>query len=204
MLWSTVSNVSHLIATTGECPRGDDFNTDQDVIERQVIQCTATAGTFMLSFRDEWSTSIRFGASAAAVKVALDALGTIDEVTVTFSSGTTACSVSNAVILVDFLWELGDLPRLAGSTASLRDSVNGNGLDGSGTLTFAAGGETLRDQASVKGTRENALCSNHGYCDFSTGLCTCDANYGGSDGKGGPGSITNCGYHQLKYVVAGE
>lgn len=193
-----------LYLSAGECPRGDDFNTDQDAVERQLIRCIATAGAFALSFRDEWTASIRFDASAAAVKAALDALSTIEEVAVTFSSGATACSVSGAVILVDFLWELGDLPRLAGSTASLRDSVNGNGLDGSGALAVAAGGESLAGQASIKGTRENALCSNHGLCDLSTGLCDCDANYGGSDGRGGPGSIANCGFHQLKYVASTE
>lgn len=169
-----------------------------------MIQCTATAGTFTLSFRDEWTTSIGFDATAATVKAALDALVNVEEVTVAFVGGATACSVSNSVITVDFLWELGDLPRLAASATSLRDSVNGNGLDGSGKMSIAAGGEQLQGQASVKGTRENALCSNHGLCDFSTGLCSCDANYGGSDGRGGPGAIANCGFHQLKYVAATE
>ncbi|OWZ15600.1 Tenascin [Phytophthora megakarya] len=164
-----------------ECPRGDDFNTDNDNIERQLIQCIADAGSFTLSFRDDITVDIAFNAADATVKAALDEL-----------------SVTN-VIMVDFLTELGDLPTLSGSNAFLQDRLNGNAQDGSGFLVFVAGGGSLQGETSVKGTRENAFCSNHGICDFSTGICSCHANYGGSDGKGGPGTIANCGFHELTY-----
>ncbi|RLN69096.1 hypothetical protein BBJ29_000697 [Phytophthora kernoviae] len=185
-----------------ECPRGDDFNTDDDDIERQLIQCVADAGMFTLTFRDAVTTNIPFNAPAATVKAALEELSTIGDVDVTFAGGAAAaCSNSvNTVIMVDFLTELGDLPPLSGSNAYLQDRINGNAQDGSGTLVFITGGGSLFGQTSVKGTRENALCSNHGICDFATGVCTCHANYGGSDGKGGPGPIANCGYHELPYA----
>ncbi|KAG6977028.1 hypothetical protein JG688_00000758 [Phytophthora aleatoria] len=185
-----------------ECPRGDDFNTDDDAIERQLIQCIADAGSFTLTFRDETTTNIPYNAVESDVKVALEELSTIGEVDVTFSGGAVACSSSlNIVVMVDFLTELGDLPPLSGSNTLLQDRINGDARDGSGSLVFVTGGDTLLGQTSVKGTREDAFCSNHGICDFSTGICTCHANYGGSDGKGGPGTIANCGFHELKYAV---
>ncbi|GMF13756.1 unnamed protein product [Phytophthora lilii] len=186
-----------------ECPRGDDFYTDEDDIERQLVQCIADAGTFTLTFRDETTRNIPFGATAETIKVALEELSTIGEVNVTFSGGAVACSNSiNTVIMVDFLTELGDLPPLSGSSALLQDRINGNAQDGSGSLVFSTGGDTLLGETSVKGTRENVFCSNHGICDFSTGICTCHPNYGGSDGKGGPGTIANCGFHELKAGTA--
>jgi hypothetical protein len=167
------------------------------------VQCIADAGSFTLTFRDETTASIAFDATVDAVKAALEELSTVGEVDVAFSGeAAAACSNSvNSVMLVDFLTELGDLPSLSGSNALLQDRINGNAQDGSGSLVFATGGETLQGEASVKGTRENAFCSNHGICDFATGVCTCHANYGGSDGKGGPGTIANCGFHEIKYAA---
>lgn len=188
-----------------ECPRGDDFYTDDDKVERQLIQCIADTGSFTLTFRDATTVNIAVSATADTVKAALDELPTIGQVAVSLVGGTAACSNSvNTVIVVDFLTELGDLPPLSGSKALLQDSINGNAQDGSGSLVFATGGATLLGQASVKGTRENAFCSNHGVCDFSTGICTCHPNYGGSDGKGGPGTIANCGFHELKYGTGAD
>lgn len=186
---------------TGECPRGDDPSSYDDVVEVQLVQCLATAGSFTLTFRDQTTAAIAVSANEATVKSRLEALSTLQEVTVTFVGGTTACSAGNSVMRIELTSELGDLPSLRGSRTLLRDSVNGNGLDGSGALVFAVGGATLQGEQSVKGTRESAFCSNHGTCDFTTGVCECDANYGSSNGKGGPGPIGDCGFHELKYVA---
>lgn len=191
-------NLSH----AGECPRGDDPSTYDDVIERQLMQCVATTGTFTLTFRDQTTADIPFNANEAAVKSALESLSTLKEVKVTFRGSTVACSTSNSVVLIDFVSELGDLPALRGSQALLCDNVNGNGQGGSGTLVFASQGAILQSEVSVKGTRENAFCSNHGKCDFATGTCGCDDNYGSSNGKGGSGPIGDCGFHELRYVAA--
>lgn len=166
------------------------------------MQCVGSSGTFTLTFRDQTTVNIGYNANAPAIQAALLALSTLTQVAVAIVGGATACTTdSSTVITVDFLSELGDLPSLKGSAASLRDAVNGNGLDGSGALLFATGGASLMGQASVKGTRENDFCSNHGHCDFSTGLCVCDTHYGSSDGKGGPGNIGDCGYHYYTFVV---
>uniref|UniRef100_K3XCD4 EGF-like domain-containing protein n=1 Tax=Globisporangium ultimum (strain ATCC 200006 / CBS 805.95 / DAOM BR144) TaxID=431595 RepID=K3XCD4_GLOUD len=185
-----------------ECLRGDDPSTYDDPIERQLLQCVATAGTFTLTFRDQMTAAIPFNANEAAIKSALESLSTIKEVQITFRNTAVACSTTQSVILIDFVSELGDLPTLKGSRALLRDNVNGNGQDGSGTLVFASRGIVLQGEASVTSTRENAFCSNHGKCDFTTGTCNCDDNYGSSNGKGGPGPIGDCGFHELKYAAA--
>lgn len=143
-------------------------------------------------------------ANEAAVKSALESLATLEEVQVAFFGTTTACSPGNSVIAIDLVSELGDLPPLRGSNALLRDSVNGNGQDGSGTLVVATRGTVLQGQQAVKGTRELAFCSNHGTCDFATGVCACDTNFHSSDGKGGPGPIGDCGYHELKSAEGGQ
>ncbi|GLE07375.1 hypothetical protein PINS_up017537 [Pythium insidiosum] len=177
-----------------ECPRGDDPNTYDDTVERQLLQCIATAGTFTLTFRDQTTPSIPFNANAAAIKAALEGVVADLVVDVSFVGGTTACSTGNTLVVIDFSSELGSPPALKASRTSLRDAVNGNGQDGSGTIVVATGGTTLLGQNSIKGTRERAFCSHHGKCDFSTGLCSCDKGWASSNGKGGPGPIGDCGY----------
>ena len=43
------------------------------------------------------------------------------------------------------------------------------------------------------GTTEDVECSNHGKCDRTTGLCTCDAGWTSSDGSGKYGTKGDCG-----------
>ncbi|KAJ0408990.1 hypothetical protein P43SY_002869 [Pythium insidiosum] len=180
-----------------ECPRGDDPNTYDDTIERQLVQCIATGGTFTLTFRDQTTASIPFNANAAAIKAALEAVVAGLLVDVSIVGGVTACSIANTLIRIDFTSELGSPPALKASRASLRDSVNGNGQDGSGTVVIATGGTALLGQNSIRGTRERAFCSNHGKCDFSTGMCSCDKGWASSNGNGGAGHIGDCG-HRLE------
>jgi hypothetical protein len=188
-----------------ECPRGDDPNTLNDAIEVQLIQCIANGGIFQLSFRDEITGDIAFNANDASIKAALEALETIGTVQVTLFNGMTACSTTgNTLIAVEFSTELGDLPSLKGYTDYLKDNVNGNGADGTGKLQMATGGAMLGGKTSIKGTRENIFCSNHGKCDYSTGQCICDPQFGSSNGKGGLGPIGDCGYQFVKGVQAAE
>ena len=93
------------------------------------------------------------------------------------------CDATGASKLVTFRTELGDLPLLA--------------VDGA-TSTLTGGSLTVSE--SVKGTKENAECANHGTCNFDQGLCECDANWLSSDGNGGPGTRGDCGYDALKML----
>lgn len=49
---------------------------------------------------------------------------------------------------------------------------------------------------STTGTREYALCSNRGDCDYATGVCNCYGGFTQSDGAGGSGTIGDCGYRE--------
>ena len=52
----------------------------------------------------------------------------------------------------------------------------------------------MRVAEAVKGTRENAVCSNRGYCDEKTGLCQCLEGFAGSDANESRGLRRDCGY----------
>lgn len=82
-----------LYTRSEECPRGDGFNTDNDDIERQLIQCIADAGSFTLTFRDETTKDIPYNSVEADIKSALEELSTIGEVEVVFSGGTVAVPI---------------------------------------------------------------------------------------------------------------
>lgn len=80
------------------CPTGaDPFETGK-VNEKQSISCQADAGTFSLKFRQQATSGIRFDATAADVKAALEKLTSVREVDVTFAeSATTVCGAAAAV-----------------------------------------------------------------------------------------------------------
>jgi len=152
------------------CPHGDDPDTP-GVNEVQRVDCTATTGTFTLTFRDLVTSAIAFDATAATVKSALEALGTINSVTVTLVGGQ-ACLATGGGIWVEFTGNPGDLPAVI--TAP-----------------------TYNVTESTKGTKEFLPCSNRGTCFSGTGqfqgLCNCDQNYMTSDGNGNRGVLRDCG-----------
>ena len=104
------------------CPVGDDPYTIDQVDETQTIACTANGGTFTLQYKLHTTASIAFDATAAAVETALEALQSIEDVTVSFSTGTAACSDSTVTMTVTFISEFNDLPELVADAASLTSS----------------------------------------------------------------------------------
>ena len=59
--------------------------------------------------------------------------------------------------------------------------------------------ETVGVGRSVRGTKENDMCSNRGLCDFALGECKCLNGFGNSDGFGNDGPRGDCG----RYVHGG-
>jgi len=179
------------------CPRGDDPDTGYTtgaahVHERQVLRCTAEAGAFALTFRQQITTSIAFDADLSTFRAALIALSTIDDVSVTYSSGLTFCdSASGNVVTVDFLTQLGDVPPI-----TVTYLTSPNLLTHSGTVNFeiATDGASLGGITSHAGTMENQVCSNRGLCDHTTGTCKCFSGYASGDGSGSYGTRGDCSY----------
>ena len=105
-------------------------------------------------------------------------------------TGTTICSGTKGVTTtIELRGAFGNLPDLV-----LINSVR----NGTGGL--------LHDHFNLttnKGTKENAVCSNHGLCEHETGTCKCFATSVGiytwdsSDGYGNRGLRGDCGYKVL-------
>jgi hypothetical protein len=101
---------------------------------------------------------------------------------------------------ITFESELNDLPDMKVDYSQLIDDTDGISELGSGFIELATDGSTLTHDfgnssiKSVRGTRENKVCSGRGLCDHQTGRCQCYAGYGQSDGNGNRGSIGDCGY----------
>lgn len=176
-----------------DCPRGDDPLTRGGSPEIQVVHCTATTGSFTLQFRDLETTPISFLATEAELKAELEKLSSIGTVDVVFTdkaaantteTKTAADRVCTALgtnrAIVTFKTDFGDLPAMKAPTlrfiANLVIETDGTGF-------------------SVRGTKENDMCSNRGLCDYSLGECQCFLGFGNSDGFGNNGPRSDCGRH---------
>ncbi|CAM9285161.1 unnamed protein product, partial [Phaeothamnion confervicola] len=177
------------------CPTGDDplTGTDEDpdgdqYNEVQTVTCTATGGSFTLAFRQKTTAALAYDASAETVKAALQALPTLhaaagsDSISIAFAdTETEACTSSGHSWTVEFLQEFGDLPLLVAAAGKLTHS--------STSVTAAA---TVAE--TVAGDKEDAYCSNRGVCDTANGVCTCEPEYGTSNGYNAAGRRGDCGH----------
>lgn len=183
------------------CPFGDDPTTTNQVDEIQLVQCIATGGTFQLAYKLKVSTDIPFDAPASVIRDILMMSFGFEEVIVEYSNGQTACSdfaISPLnVMKLTFPLNFGALPNLR----PIPDMLVSNAVAPSLPLIVAADGAILGGIASQAGTKENAMCSNKGYCNFELGKCMCMKGYGSSDGQGGPGDRNDCGHILPKFHV---
>lgn len=132
------------------CPRGDDPRTTGQTREMQTIVCRHTQVTsFTLSFRGEKTQLLASDISALNLQNALSAVKAVGFVRVTFSSGTTACTLTgNNKISIEFISALGDIPPLRVDLGTNAALIPGFTIDCDGTGT------------SKRGTLENSECSN--------------------------------------------
>jgi EGF-like domain len=141
--------------TRRTCPYGSDPEGPKTgdasaalAVEVQSITCSATSGTFTLTFRGATTSAIAATADADKVKVALESLATVGIVDVKIGGGATAvCSNAGGGVVtsVSFTTELGNIPAM---------TADGSGLTG-GTVTIA----TVTD-----GNGTNEECSGRGLC----------------------------------------
>ena len=106
-------------------------------------------------------------------------------------------SKGSSVISIEFIDQFSSLHPL---TVQIDHAMSDTG----GYIEISADGFTTMTSPitkvvykSVKGSKENDVCSNRGSCDENTGVCDCyDTNndvYGSSDGYANSGSRGDCG-----------
>jgi hypothetical protein len=166
------------------CPFGDNPQTIGQSNDVQTIQCTATGGTFTVTFREVESMEIPYDASPDTLEAFLNQMYSIHHASVGYSGGSTqhACSAGGTLITVRIKVP-GDLPMLKVDVSQL--------TAGSATVTEL-----------VQGTTEFIMCSGQGTCDAISGVCTCFPGYVSSDGSGDgvtPGQRGDCG---AKYIFS--
>jgi hypothetical protein len=85
---------------------------------------------------------------------------------------------------VQFLSAAGDLMPLSLDTALL-----------TGTATVST---------RVTGTKVPYECNRRGVCDAFSGKCSCQDQFGSSDGQGAAGALGDCGHRDARYGAAFE
>ncbi|POM72291.1 TKL protein kinase [Phytophthora palmivora] len=102
----------------------------------------------------------------------------ITSVSVTFSTGTSACSSAGNAMTITFYSPSGDVPLLSISAA---------------TLTHSTATVTTNVVQTTQGTKEDTICNNRGRCDEDTGTCICSLYHASSNGLGDFGVLDDCG-----------
>ena len=183
-----------------KCPTGDDpltgssTSVNPSVNHKMIVTCTATGGTFTLTFMGETTTPIAWDATTADVIAALENLKTIKSdfgsaVLVSFhGTNLAACKDDSNIIEVTFTQNFGNLPLLIPD----------------GTLLTATGvfQPMITTATSIPGTKEDVFCSGRGVCDTETGVCTCAADFQTSDGNGNAGQRGDCGSSMVSQITS--
>jgi len=180
------------------CPRGDNPATYNDKREIQVLRCIAVSGTFTLTFREHTTDSISFNANISTIESELNMLPSINKVFVHYTTGEKFCTpgpdlTTANYVEVRFMSPTGDLPAISFDASGLVAPVLDPKYQYAIGITIATDGTTLGGYASVRGTTENEICSQHGLCDYVTGTCQCMPGWASSNGYGGPGQLGDCG-----------
>ncbi|CAM9627271.1 unnamed protein product [Chrysoparadoxa australica] len=169
------------------------------------LSCAACAGPctggFHLVYDDAVTTQLGAAATAAEVAAAFTALSSvtspvysIDNVDVSFDTGAAVCGTGAVTTTITVRSAYGNLPNM---------EVIPSIITGGSTAVSLTLGHS-------KGTKENALCSNHGVCNGLTGTCACERNvarhlrprcsasdwwvWQSSNGYGAAGTRGDCGY----------
>ena len=163
-------------------------------IQVQLLQCTADAGSFRLSFRDELTTQIEYDVTSKQLETTLEELPNIADVQVTYSNGNgPLCDEADNIAAVAFTGVSGDVPALIVLENALVDN-SGSGAIGSGEVAIATDGESFGAAESNRGTTTTDICSNHGLCDTRRGICKCFSGWASSNAYAGQGAQNDCGY----------
>ena len=183
-LWTTnASDPKGYDCTKLTCPTGDNPNrprlnvTNNEEYERQALRCTASSGTFRLSFKGFNTKWMAWNVDPREMEKQLQATRSFGNVSVTYEvgGGGFCTAVGTNLANVTFYSELGNQPLIKSDVGKL------------------AGG-TIAIVEKQSGTRNNIECSGQGICDSGTGECQCYVGYSSSDGAGNAGLRMDCGY----------
>jgi hypothetical protein len=183
-----------------QCPRGDDPLTLNQVNEIQLMKCTANSGSFTLYYEGNPSAKIAFTANQDTVEAAIQAITGFIAVKVIFSQNKHAsiCQTNNPnIVTVEFIEDFGPLrPLVAIADKTMENNGGKVEISADGTTSFVD--DFNKVHTSVKGTKENDICSNRGVCTRDEGICKCFDSHGdvyvSSNGYGSAGSRGDCGY----------
>ncbi|CAM9473810.1 unnamed protein product, partial [Choristocarpus tenellus] len=179
------------------CPTGvDPYPTAVGVDEEQLMDCTCPStcsGTLLLSFMGHTTRPIPYDASAELLKYRLEELFTVEEVSVNFSeSKSILCDSGGTTTSITFLLQHGSLFNMTHDISSLSSTGGLPYLE-----IFTKGHNSILSPyiSSKEGTKVVEECSGRGYCNRLSGHCLCYSKFLSSNGKGGPGSLGDCGYY---------
>ena len=156
--------------TKRSCPRGDDPITPGES-EKQVLWCNATR-SFKLTFRQRTTAAVPANATVAELEAALEAIATLGDVVINRSATARACSETEPGLPlgITFISEVGvaslrfpPRPLRPFSRAHARPRARPTFPSQLGDLPPLVAKPYMRVAEAVKGTRENAVCSNRGY-----------------------------------------
>eukprot|EP00597_Dinobryon_sp_UTEXLB2267_P019348 CAMPEP_0201102778 /NCGR_PEP_ID=MMETSP0812-20130820/20288_1 /ASSEMBLY_ACC=CAM_ASM_000668 /TAXON_ID=98059 /ORGANISM="Dinobryon sp., Strain UTEXLB2267" /LENGTH=698 /DNA_ID=CAMNT_0047360485 /DNA_START=253 /DNA_END=2346 /DNA_ORIENTATION=- len=172
------------------CPKGDDpYTPGLDEMQLIDCECSKCLGGLYISFNGLQTPLIPYDAEEEVIQFYLSRLPLLSKVTVKFLYGNQLCSKTGSVTSIVFKSPPGPQNSIA--------ITKGGGLRGLHIAVRAKGDSSSVVQdltASYPGNKEYVECSNHGICDYTTGICNCFGGYKSSDGFGNSGSIGDCGY----------
>lgn len=162
--------------------------------------CPSCSGGIYLIYDDDTTSSIPPSANASEIEAELLRLSSLGSASVygkptslnvSMEGGWSLCEPGAQVSTsIKIRCPYGNLP----SFTLINSITDGDGETVSVELTDG------------KGDKEDEYCSNHGVCDFGTGMCLCDRNttffpdewywWESSDGYGGSGGRPDCGYQR--------
>ncbi|OQR97296.1 hypothetical protein ACHHYP_12208 [Achlya hypogyna] len=167
------------------CPVGDDPMTTGQLAEVQMLNCLCNGctGYFALYYKGSLSANIQPSATPADLAAALNALPSINGVTVT-SSAATICPTAGATSSITFTNNGGNLPQiqirsvLTGAVGSYAISLSAKGAAG---LYGSVGNSATGTTEALSRLCQGLPCSGRGDCNAATGVCTCVPGFSSSN-----------------------
>ena len=195
------------------CPRG----SCHQARGRGPSNCT---GGFYLGYDGQFTSKIAWNATKEFVEKALSALSTFNEdsdygpLHVNVTGSNTVCNYDekyymNSTEEYDYLNAQNVTIDIRGKYGNVYNLTLLNSLwrvDSYTNPGYAYKEKVNLTLEASKGTKENAYCSERGWCDFATGTCMCNKldtgslqyDYKSSNGYGEPGNRGDCGYPAIE------